>query len=153
MADATCIDCRAAGVKANRPTPHGGPRSPLCVTHWRERRRRNRKRAHDRHVEKRYEITGEEYDALYEAQGGKCYGCQKATGKSKMLAVEHEHGKQGCDHPPEVGCRKCIRCLACGPCNETLGRYDVKALARLITILTNPPAQQILREYDARMRG
>jgi hypothetical protein len=62
-----------------------------------------------------------------------------------MLAVDHEHNKTGCEHSPELGCRNCIRCLACVTCNQIiLGRYSIEALVRAIEVKLNPPAQRIL---------
>ena len=131
-----------------RPTPHGGPRSPLCVTHFRARKKKRSARAHELHTEKQFEISAEDYDALYNSQGGVCFVCRRGKGISKRLAVEHDHSKEGCFHPVDHGCRNCIRCLACAYCNEVLGRLDVASLARAITVLTNPPAQKILNPGD-----
>lgn len=136
-----CKDCAAQGVTAMRPTPHAGPR---CTTHHREHRKRTKARVHGQRVEKTYGITSEDYAALYLSQNGKCYVCQKATGATKKLAVDHDHHR-GCGHDPAVGCRACIRCLACGPCNQVvLGRYDAAALARAIMVLETLPAQAVL---------
>ena len=91
-----------------------------------------------------YGITPEDYRRLYEAQGGRCAMCQRATGKTKRLAVDHEHYKEGCQHAPDVGCRRCVRSLLCSPCNITIGRLGPEALARGIMIMKDPPAQHIL---------
>jgi hypothetical protein len=71
-----------------------------------------------------------------------CYGCGRAKGKTKRLAVDHDHR---CDagHPPEFGCPKCIRALLCTYCNEVMGRLDADALRRLIEVHENPPAQTL----------
>jgi hypothetical protein len=106
--------------------------------------KRNKKRAHARRVEKGYGITGEQYAAIYEAQGGKCYVCQRATGKVKALAVDHDHYREGCLHAPDVGCVMCVRALLCGPCNQTIGRLGTEALARAIMVITTRPAQAVL---------
>lgn len=143
MADVTCIDCISEGVTTARPTPHGGPRSPLCVTHHRARRKTRSKRAHELRTEATYGITGDEYRALYRSQGGACFICQRATGKTKRLAVDHDHHK-GCGHDPKTGCRKCVRALLCGPCNQMLGVMTPQSLARAVVVLTNPPAQHVL---------
>jgi hypothetical protein len=72
-----------------------------------------------------------------------CFICQRATGKTKRLAVDHDHD---CDagHDRNMGCPKCIRALLCGPCNRLVGFLDAEALARAIEVLTNPPAQRFL---------
>lgn len=142
MASVVCKDCLAEGVVTARPAPHPGPR---CATHWRAVCKARRQRAHERHVARQYGLTPDQYRALYEAQGGVCFICRRATGKTRNLAVDHEHGRPGCDHPPEVGCRECVRCLACSTCNRiVLGRYSVEALTRAITALTDPPARKLL---------
>ena len=117
---------------------------------------------HGKRIAKAFGIDRETYDYLYERQKsylatlfnwkgvrlrGACYGCGKATGKTKALAVDHDHEcalKNGTDHGPEVGCLQCIRALLCGQCNTILGRYDAGALGRLIEVLEDPPAQRFL---------
>jgi hypothetical protein len=78
----------------------------------------------------RYGITSEQYKALYEAQGGVCYICQRATGKRKRLAVDHDH-KTGY-----------VRGLLCSPCNNILAhlRDDLLAAYRVVEYLEKPPA-------------
>ena len=86
-----------------------------------------------------YGITSEQYWAMYEAQGGCCYICQKATGKTKALAVDHDHNcTEG--HDPAHGCPKCVRGLLCSTCNHVvIGRYSAEALRRAAYYLDNPP--------------
>ncbi len=142
---AQCIDCVAEGITTRRPITHGGPRSPLCTTHHRARRKAVSARSHALRTEKTYGISADDYWALYEAQGGKCAVCQRATGATRRLAVDHEHGRPGCDHPPDVGCRNCIRGLCDSQCNQILlGRYSMEDLARAIRYLADPPAQKVL---------
>lgn len=159
MRQTRCVDCNAMGRITDRPALHPGPR---CTEHKHVRRRTVAKRAHSQRIAKTFGITREIYDALYEAQRafiatqfnwkgerlkGACYGCGKATGKTKALAVDHDHRcaeLYGTDHEPEVGCPKCIRALLCGQCNTILGRYDSGALRRLVEVLEDPPAQRFL---------
>ena len=145
---AQCIDCVAEGITTRRPITHGGPRSPLCTTHHRARRKAVSARSHALRTEKTYGISADDYWALYEAQGGKCAVCQRATGATRRLAVDHEHGRPGCEHPPDVGCRNCIRGCLCSTCNViVVGRYDIHALARAIQYLVDPPAQKVLNPH------
>jgi hypothetical protein len=44
-----------------------------------------RARAHELHVERTYGLSAEDYAAIYEAQGGRCFICQRATGASMTL--------------------------------------------------------------------
>lgn len=92
-----------------------------------------------------YGLALGDYDRLYEFQGGKCYICQRATGATKKLAVDHNHN---CDqgHPRENACRECVYGLLCGPCNkDVIGhlRRDVAAFRRAIDYLENPPARRL----------
>jgi Recombination endonuclease VII len=133
-----CKDCPPAANR--RPAPHPGPR---CATHHRDWSKRNKDLAHGRRVENGYGITVAQYWELYAAQGGRCFVCRKATGATKRLAVEHEHGLCD-DHPLENGCPRCIRALTCGRCNRLVAFLDVEALCRAITLLTDPPARKVL---------
>lgn len=136
-----CKDCRAEGVTTSRPAPNPGPR---CDTHHRSWRKRAQALAHGRKLEAGYGITSAQYWALYRAQGGVCAVCRIATGRTKRLAVEHEHGLCD-DHPPEQGCPRCIRALTCGRCNRLVAFLGVEALCRAIELLTDPPARKVLR--------
>lgn len=127
-----CIDCLATGLVTRRPARRPGPR---CATCQRARKQKTRSAAHDKYVLETYGITGEEYWAIYEAQGGVCFICQRARGTVKRLSVDHDH-KTG-----EV------RGLLCSPCNrDVIGhlRDDVLALARAIDYLEFPPARAVL---------
>lgn len=142
LAPRRCKDCVTEGVKTNRPLAEGVP-GPRCVTHARAWRKRSQRLAHERRLESDFQISPEQYWALYEAQGGRCFICAVASGKSKRLAVEHEHGLCD-DHPPEKGCRRCIRALTCGRCNRLVAFLGVEALARAIELLVDPPARKVL---------
>lgn len=141
-----CPRCEELGLPLTRkPYSKPGPNDKKirCGEHFRERRTMIREKAHAYRTQKNYGISKEDYNAIYEYQGGKCYVCQRATGKARMLAVDHEHNKEGCDHAPEVGCRNCVRALLCKSCNTFLvGRYGVSSLIRAIFVLQDPPAQR-----------
>lgn len=127
-----CKDCRGTPAEDKRPAPYPGPR---CATCHRAFKQKQGKAAHDRQVLATKGITGEEYRALYEAQGGKCAGPKcRATGKSKALAVDHDH---------ETGE---IRGLLCGPHNQDIGRYgdDPANFEAMAEYLRNPPARAVL---------
>lgn len=141
MRQTRCIDCNALGRVTSRAALKPGPR---CEEHHFARRRAVSKQNHTRRIEQNFGITETIYDTLYLAQGGVCFGCGKAKGKRRRLAVDHDHTcKEG--HDPKMGCPKCIRALLCAYCNEILGRLDAEALSRLIIVLKDPPAQKILR--------
>ena len=128
--------------RVDRPAPHPGPR---CDTDHRAKTTADKLRIHGRRVVKVYGITPEFYWALYEFQGGKCYICELAYGKSKRLAVDHNHN---CDegHPKDRACEKCVRGLLCTTCNRKIVghlRDDPDAFRRGAEYLENPPARRL----------
>lgn len=126
-----CKDC--SPTARLRPTVPGVP-GPRCATHAREWKRRSRALAHARRLESNFELTPEQYAALKAWQGGKCFGCRKATGATKNLAVDHDHNT-GLAYG-----------LLCGPCNRDVLGWSYRQIAyfeRAIEYLTNPPAKQL----------
>lgn len=125
MADA----CPACG-KAAGPHPAG-----RCGPCQRAFKKRQDERKWARSIEAKYGITADDYRKLYEHQGGKCALCQRATGASKRLAVDHDHKT------------KEVAGLVCGPCNrEVLGFRSLRDPAyfqRGVDYLNNPPARQL----------
>ena len=119
--------CKDCGPESKRPAPHPGPR---CATHHRSKVKEDKKLAYYRWIKKTYGITGEQYEALYEAQGRTCAICKRATGKSKRLAVDHDHGSGF------------VRGLLCSTCNNILGyiRDDVALASGIASYLLVPPA-------------
>lgn len=96
-------------------------------------------RSHRKAVSIRYNIDLDEYDRIYVRQGGVCYICRRATGKTKRLSVDHDHSC--CATTPTCG--KCVRGLLCGPCNRMLGhaRDNPEFFERAAEYLRNPPAK------------
>lgn len=148
-----CKDCAAevhetlggarAGdrVAGRRPAPHPGPR---CATHHRAAVKARKAAARNRRIHETYGISDTDYAAIYEAQGGKCYICQRATGKTKHLAVDHNHATGE------------VRGLLCGPCNRgVIGhlRDDTDALHRAVTYLREQPAQAVLLALNSGEKG
>ena len=122
-----CKDCDGGA----RPAPHPGPR---CATHHREAKKASRRLAHGRWILKTYGITSEQYEALYEAQGGVCYICRRATGATRKLAVDHCHVTGW------------VRGLLCKPCNSLLAhvRDDEATLKRAAYYLEYPIAHEVI---------
>lgn len=148
MAEHVCIDCQKEPPRTVRKiwTPPGRP--PRCGIHGRAKRDRDRTISHDRRIEAFAGITAAEYWSLYEHQGGTCAipRCN-ATGKTKRLAVDHDHVKAAAEcthHPRKAACRNCIRGLLCGPHNyELIGKYEVD-LQDALNYLQHAPAPYIL---------
>lgn len=132
--------CKECPPDSRRPALYPGPR---CASHHREKKKADKKASHSRRVKSVYSITGEEYAAIKEAQGGKCYICQRATGAAKNLAVDHDHA---CC-PGKTSCGYCVRMLGCSGCNSMLAhvRDDIEALQRAIEVIRTRPAQTTLR--------
>lgn len=120
-----------------RAAPHPGPR---CATHWRVKVRERKEKAHAAHVARTYSLDDREYNLLYQAQNGVCALCQRATGATRKLSVDHDHAC--CSGG--VSCGYCVRGLLCRPCNDILGhaRDDWKFFARAIKYLTHKPAAE-----------
>lgn len=100
-----CKDCVPG---SNRPAPYPGPR---CATHHRAFSKAGNKRRHELMVAKVYGLEAGQYDRMYAAQGGVCAICQRAKGKAKRLAVDHDHYTGA------------VRGLLCGPCNKLVGFF------------------------------
>lgn len=137
-----CKDCleqfgfsiRPVCVIEGKPVP--GPR---CYTHHKAEVRRQREARHDTRVQAVYGLSAGEYKLLHAYQGGKCAICRRATGKTKNLAVDH-------DHETNV-----VRGLLCSRCNWFLGHIrDSKDVAlQLLVYLHTPPALEAIGERFA----
>lgn len=119
-----------------------------------ERARRKALAARKHYLRVHHRMTLEQYAELLAFQGGVCYMCQRANGKTKALAIDHSHAvaKLLCDHPEKESCQRCWRGLLCGPCNGTHAhaRDSVLFYERSISYLVDPPAQRwLVRESDA----
>lgn len=118
MATSTRRKCEGCG-KNRQLRFFRGKRGTVCVTCQRKRRRNY---SRDTRLMETYGITGEEYEALLEAQGGVCAIC---GGKRPYnLDVDHDHAveqalvNQGV--PPIEAVRRSIRGLLCKVCNRHL---------------------------------
>ena len=142
MANPNCARC---GNKLSKPRLAANKRK--CYRCECAVRREQKKNTHDRNIESE-DFTASDYWELYEAQGGRCaiYTC-RAKGKSRFLAVEHDH-KCEMGHDPKRWCRVCVRGLTCSMHNEWIGRTgdSPEIFDSLANYLRNPPAREILME-------
>jgi hypothetical protein len=85
-------------------------------------------KAHEAMVAKTYGLTGNDYGALLERQGGRCAIC-RARPKSKRLAVDHDHATGA------------VRGLLCSRCNHDLmgAAWDSLAIATALWHYMNTP--------------
>lgn len=132
-----CKDCKAEGIPLTRPANRPGPR---CATHHLERKKMLSTQRWEQHIQKTYGITSSEYWAIYEAQGGVCAICQRANGKVRRLAVDHDH-KTGM-----------IRGALCRTCNRQIlghSRDEIEFFERAAKYLRYPPAVSVIGERIA----
>src|SRR6185503_4647381 len=90
--------------------------------------------------------------ALYLAQLGRCYICQKAKGihpddpkgkGGRRLGVDHNHLIGNNAHA--VRGLLCTGSLSANTCNRLIARYSQDALARAHGYVLDPPAWKVLR--------
>jgi hypothetical protein len=99
-----------------------------------------------------YGVTPQFYRALYLAQSGRCYICQKANGVNPDDPKGKGGRRLGVDHNHAIGNRiEAVRALVCSgsvsanTCNRLIARYDAAQLNRAVTVLTIAPAQHLVR--------
>lgn len=129
--------CKGCGSTTRKLTAPG----PRCATCHRDRRTTTQLARRLTYVAKQYGLTPEQYQALWDAQEGKCYICKRNKGN----CVDHDH--KCC--PGKTSCGKCVRGLLCNPCNKgVLGhlRDNIQALIRAITYLMFPPAHKVFQK-------
>lgn len=84
-------------------------------------------------LRRKYGITPTEYRALYYAQGGRCYVCRRATGKTRRLGVDHDH------LTGEVRALVCTGSISAMTCNRLIAIYRREQLLRAVAVLSDPP--------------
>jgi hypothetical protein len=97
----------------------------------REETLRKKRRAREAHVRRTYGVTPAGLARLEEFQGGRCWGCRRATGASRELALDHNHRTGE------------ARMLLCSTCNRLVGHFrdNPEALIRLGLALIDPPSR------------
>jgi hypothetical protein len=94
------------------------------------------KAAYSSYLKSEYNITYDDYKAMYDWQGGRCYICRRAP-KKKRLAIDHDHVTGE------------VRGLLCADsdrgCNHAiLGNITSLDMARrIVSYLENPPLKMI----------
>lgn len=89
-----------------------------CADQHQRWRKKNPIRYKERITLWKYGINMQEYNRLFQIQGGMCAICKKHQSELKMaLGVDHNHS---CC-PGSRSCGKCVRGLLCQNCNVALG--------------------------------
>jgi hypothetical protein len=142
-----CVNAGNDKNHAKRATTQLGPRLGFwCTTCIRERKRTKKTKAREAHVARTYGLSAEDVEKLLDDMPKNkngvpvCPGCLFATGASKALATDHDHDLEALGIP----IRETVRGLLCSTCNQTIGKYGVAGLKRLIEYQINPPAPRVL---------
>ncbi len=100
-----------------RRRPDGNPKVPQL--------RQVKRSSFERYLQRAYGIAGEDWARMYQAQAGKCAGCQERFKSDRETHVDHCH---------ETGR---IRGLLCSPCNVAVGlvKDSAETLRRLAEYL------------------
>lgn len=69
----------------------------------------------------RHGLTQEQFNAMVEAQGGRCAICKVSFAEldSRHICIDHDHS---CC-PEATSCGKCVRGILCTDCNRGLGAF------------------------------
>lgn len=110
-------------------------------------RQQNPDKAREADLKKNHGMRLEDRDAMWVAQGGRCYLCgnQLDPENSKRVHVDHDHSCCG----KERSCRICRRGLACEECNKAIGMAhdDPSRLRRMADALE--AAQMLVTQRKA----
>jgi hypothetical protein len=90
-------------------TSPGNPQTPNQKK--RARTAARKASSHKYHIKVHYNLTPEEWQALKDKYGGKCWIC--LGGSTVALATDHDHS---CC-PTNISCGRCVRGLLCKRCN------------------------------------
>ena len=75
----------------------------------------------EKYIFNTYTLTANEYWAIYEAQGGRCAICKRATGARKRLSIDHDHS---CCSGRGKTCGRCVRAILHYKCNTAIGMFN-----------------------------
>lgn len=129
---------------ANRHKPDG--LQGYCKQCWmaytkaREERVEFKGYRHSAHIRRNYGLSAEQYQELFDKQGGVCALCKQPEtwkgrgGKVLPLAVDHDQKCCPTERNKWKTCGSCIRGLLCRRCNQALGilNEDVELLRRMV---------------------
>lgn len=118
---ASCAECTKKAVAKRRAaySDHERVESANSTWAWRDKNAENVRRYH---LQSKYQVSPEWYEAKMAEQGGHCALCPQTIVKGrKFLFVDHNHG---CCAGKNT-CGKCIRGILCYRCNTFLGQLEL----------------------------
>lgn len=121
---------RKASAKYRELYPEKAKKSQLK---WNANNPEKLLRIERRRQAKRYGLTLEQVEKMYEEAKGRCAGCKELFPITKRPSIDHN--SKCC--PGKFSCGKCVRGLLCQYCNTALGmaKDDIKILQNLIKYL------------------
>lgn len=126
MADGHRNECKACNLQQKRERYLRDPEvAKARVKKWqhdnaerynaaqRARRQRPEVKAAERggHLKRKFGLTSEQYDEMFEHQGGVCWICGEPPAESQALDVDHDHTTGE------------VRALLCRNCNQGIGKF------------------------------
>lgn len=111
-----CDSCR----KYNRAKEYITKRDEYCDKEMAKRKRNPEvQRGYD--LKKRFGITLNQFNEIFELQGRKCACCYTTEPGDKQWHVDHDHA---CCPSGRKTCGKCARGILCRQCNMSLGNAE-----------------------------
>lgn len=99
----------------------------------------NKDRQADQMMQRRVNMTLQQYDEMLASQGGGCAICGTTESRkgTKVIRFSVDHDRSCC--PDDISCGKCVRGLLCGHCNVGIGhlRDSVDLLTSAVAYLTH----------------
>lgn len=91
------------------------------------------RRKFDSDLRAKFNVSADDWDLIFAAQGDGCAGCGKLRDHDRRLSVDHDH--RCC--PAGGSCGKCVRGLLCRDCNRGIGCFldDPARLRRMADYL------------------
>jgi hypothetical protein len=142
--------CVNAGTDTNhlkRKTTQLGPRLGWwCTTCLRARTRDRKAKVRQAHLTRFVGLSADDVARVRAAMPRNakgvpvCPGCLRATGASKALAADHDHDLERQGFSP----RDTFRGFLSSTCNQTIGKYSVAGLLRLVEYMMDPPGPRAL---------
>jgi hypothetical protein len=98
------------------------PREHKNAVHrdWYARNPRSKEEIRERHLFARHRMTPADYQAMWDAQDGRCCYCERPLpAEQRQVHIDHDHA---CTCGPKKTCASCRRGLACEACNIAIGK-------------------------------